>query len=122
MLASPLHSCGDPPRMKVLLTWCATEDEIARVREGLPADCTVVAAQTSSKMLRYDITHRDIADCCADVDAMMGWVVPPQTWDSVPGLKALAWLHAGCDELDYAMLRERAVQPGENFRRVLSVI
>ena len=96
--------------MKVLLTWCATEDEIARVREGLPAECTVAAPPTTSKMLRWDVTHQDVADLCADVEAMMGWVVPPQTWDAVPGLKALAWLHAGCDELDYAMLRERQVR------------
>lgn len=96
--------------MKVLLTWCATDDEIARVREGLPTDCTVVAPPSSSKMLRYDVTHEDIADLCADVDAVMGWVVPPATWNAVPGLKALAWLHAGCDELDFAMLQKRGVQ------------
>ena len=96
--------------MKVLLTWCASEDELKRVRAGLPATCTVVAPQTTSRMLRWDVNHKDIAECCADVDAIMGWVVPPQTWDVVPDLKALAWLHAGCDELDFAMLRERNVQ------------
>ena len=96
--------------MKVLLTWHASEDEINRVRDGLPGGCSVVAPNTTSKMLRYDVAHRDIADQCADVDAIMGWVVPPQTWGAVPDLKALAWLHAGCDELDYPMLKERGVQ------------
>ena len=96
--------------MKVLLTWCASEDEIKQVRDGLPPQCTVVAAETTSKMLRYDVAHQDVADHCNDVDAIMGWVVPPQTWDVVPDLKALAWLHAGCDELDYAMLQAREIQ------------
>jgi len=76
----------------------------------LPADCEVVGAETTSKRLRYDVAHPDIAHCCEGVDAIMGWVVPPQTWDAVPGLKALAWLHAGCDELNFAMLKARGVQ------------
>ena len=96
--------------MKVLLTWCATEDEIRRVSEGLPAGSRVVAPTTTSKMLRYDIAHKDIAQHCDDVDAIMGWVVPPQTWEKVVNLKALAWLHAGCDELDFEMLQARGIQ------------
>ena len=95
--------------MKVLLTWCATDDELTRIRQGLPADCTVVAPRSSSKMLRYDVTHEDVASCCDGVDAIMGWVVPPATWAAVPDLRALAWLHAGCDELDFAMLKQREI-------------
>lgn len=96
--------------MKLLLTWCATDEEIKRVAQGLPAGSTVVAPETTSKMLRYDIAHKDIAERCEGVDAMMGWVVPPQTWEAVPDLKALAWLHAGCDELNFPMLQARGIQ------------
>ena len=94
--------------MKLLLTFAATGDEIARVRGGLPPGCEVVAPRTHG-MTRFEVRHADVAALCPGVEAIMGWVVPPQTWDVVPDLRALAWLHAGCDELDFEMLRRRGV-------------
>ena len=94
--------------MKLLLTFAATGDEIARIRFGLPAGWEVVAPQGHG-MTRFEVRHEDIAHLCEGVDAIVAWVVPPRTWDAVPDLKALAWLHAGCDELDFEMLRRRGV-------------
>ena len=94
--------------MKLLLTFAATGDEIARIRFGLPAGWEVVAPEGHG-MTRFEVRHEDVAHLCEGVDAIMAWVVPPRTWDAVPDLKALAWLHAGCDELDFEMLRRRGV-------------
>ena len=95
--------------MKLLLTWGATHDEVARVRDGLPSGCSVVAPK-SHGMTRFELSHADVAELCADAEAFMGWVVPPQSWEAAPRLGALAWLHAGCDELDFEMLRRRDIQ------------
>ena len=94
--------------MKLLLTFAATGDEIARIRGGMPAGWEVVAPEGHG-MTRFEVRHEDIAHLCEGVDAIVAWVVPPRTWDAVPDLKALAWLHAGCDELDFEMLRRRGV-------------
>ena len=95
--------------MKLLLTFGATEDEIARVRDGLPAGCTVVAPTTHG-MTRFEVSHADVAELCPEAEAFLGWVVPPESWAAAPRLGALAWLHAGCDELDFDMLGRRAIQ------------
>ena len=94
--------------MKLLLTFAATGDEVARIRDGMPAGWEVVAPENHG-MTRFEVRHEDVAHLCEGVDAIMAWVVPPRTWDAVPDLKALAWLHAGCDELDFDMLRRRGV-------------
>ena len=96
--------------MRVLLTWYARDTEIAQVRAGLPQDWEVVAPVERPHMSRWEISHADVADLAPAADAFMGWVVPPETWAAAPKLKALAWLHAGCDELDFAMLKRRGIQ------------
>jgi phosphoglycerate dehydrogenase-like enzyme len=40
----------------------------------------------------------------------MGWVMPAGGFGRAKSLKALVWLHAGCDELDFAMLKQRGVK------------
>ena len=95
--------------MHVLLTWGATDDDVARVRDGLPSGCTVVAP-TSHGMTWREISHADVAELCADAEAFMGWVVPPQTWAAAPRLGAVVWMHAGCDTLDFEMLRRRGIK------------
>ena len=94
--------------MKLLLTFAATGHEIDRIRDGMPAGWEVVAPE-SHGMTRFEVRHQDVAHLCEGTDAIMAWVVPPRTWDAVPDLKALAWLHAGCDELDFDMLRRRSI-------------
>ena len=95
--------------MKLLLTFAATGAEIDRIRDGMPPGCEVVAPE-SHGMTRFEVRHDDVADLCSGVEAIVGWVVPSRTWSAVPDLRALAWLHAGCDELDFDMLRRRDVQ------------
>ena len=95
--------------MKLLLTFAATGAEIDRIRDGMPPGWEVVAPEGHG-MTRFEVRHEDVADLCSGVEAIMGWVVPPRTWDAVSDLKALAWMHAGCDELDFEMLRRRKVQ------------
>lgn len=96
--------------MKVLLTFKPTVNELSTIRAGLPEQCQVVAPKSHAGMLRFSIAHSDIADLCVGVEAVIGWVMPAETWQALPDLKALAWLHAGTDELDYAMLKRRGVR------------
>ena len=96
--------------MKVLLTWYATEAEIEGVRAELPDGWEVVAPAERPHLSRYEVHDADVADLASGADAIMGWVVPPAAYEAATGLKALIWLHAGCDELDFAMLKRRGIQ------------
>lgn len=46
----------------------------------------------------------------ADTDIIIGWVVPKGILELAVNLKLLCWLHAGCDELDYKLLKSRNVK------------
>lgn len=95
----------------VMLTWYATPDEVARVRRGLPKGSVVLAPrQTRSTMLRFTAHRDDLAAAAPKADAMMGWIMPPDLWGAAKNLKAVAWLHAGCDELDFPMLKRRGIK------------
>ncbi len=99
----------------VMLTWYATADEIARVRRGLPKGSTVWAPKARAALSRFETRFEDLAAAAPKADAIMGWVVPPGIWDKAARFKALAWLHAGCDELDFVR-RERGVQRARRTR------
>lgn len=95
--------------MKVLLTWQATNEEIARFKEGLPG--AEIYAQPAAKCLsRFDATLESIRPFLADVDAIAGFVLPAGSLELARKLKMLAWMHAGCDELDFEILKEKNVQ------------
>lgn len=100
--------------MKVLLTWFATEAEIQRVRRALPAGTEVVAPATRDVISPFEVTYADVADLAADADVIIGRVVPPGIWDKAEKLKCLVWMHAGCDELDFAMLKRRGIRVANN--------
>jgi phosphoglycerate dehydrogenase-like enzyme len=95
---------------KVVLTWQATPDEIARVRAALPAAIKVVAQPIAPALSRFDATYPSLADEVRDADAIMGWVLPPGILEIAHELKLISWLHAGCDELDFAALRRRGIR------------
>lgn len=96
--------------MKVLLTWFATKDEIRRYGAVLPRGSRVLAPKPRRVLSRHEVEYDDVARLAAAADVIIGWVVPPGIWERAKKLKALIWLHAGCDELDFAMLKRRRIQ------------
>jgi phosphoglycerate dehydrogenase-like enzyme len=95
---------------KVLLTWQATAEEVGRVRAALPADTEIVAQRITPTLSRFDATYASLADDARDADAIMGWVLPPGILEIARELKLIAWLHAGCDELDFPTLKRRGIR------------
>jgi phosphoglycerate dehydrogenase-like enzyme len=95
---------------KVLLTWQASAEEIARVRSALPAGVEVVAQRIAPTLSRFDATFASLADDARNADAIMGWVLPPGILEIARELKLISWLHAGCDELDFPTLRRRGIR------------
>lgn len=96
--------------MKIVLTWYATDDELRRVKSALPKGCKVFAPASRDHLSRFEIEARDVIEEVPDADAIMGWVLPSGVLAAADGLKTLVWLHAGCDELDFAYLKRRAIQ------------
>ncbi|MGH6953780.1 MAG: NAD(P)-dependent oxidoreductase, partial [Alphaproteobacteria bacterium] len=96
--------------MKVLLTWYANAGEQKLVRAGLPRGTKLWAPPPRPHLSRYEITLEDVAKEAGDADAVMGWIVPAGLLDAAPKVKALVWLHAGCDELDFAYLKRRGIK------------
>src|SRR5262245_43420828 len=95
---------------KVLLTWQATAEEIARVRAALPAGTEVAAQRIAPTLSRFDATYASLAADARDADAVMGWVLPPGILEIARELKLISWLHAGCDELDFPALKRRGIR------------
>ena len=96
--------------MKVLLTWYADQDETRRIRAALPPDTELFVPPERPHLWRYELSYGEVADAARDADAIMGWVLPNGTIAAAGSLKALVWLHAGCDELDFEMLKRRGIQ------------
>jgi phosphoglycerate dehydrogenase-like enzyme len=96
--------------MKTVLSWYARDDELRQVGTALPAGATVVAPAERPHLSRFETSHDDLAGLAAEADAIMGWVLPPGILDVAKRLRALVWLHAGCDELDFGALKRRGIQ------------
>jgi len=95
---------------KVLLTWQATAEEIARVRAALPHGVEVAAQRNAPTLSRFDATYASVVDHARDADVIMGWVLPPGIMEIARELKLIVWLHAGCDELDFQTLKRRRIR------------
>lgn len=96
--------------MKAVLTFFASEEEAARIRAALPAAVELFVPKSRPNLSRLECRLSDVGDQLADADAVMGWVMPPGGFERAKTLKALVWLHAGCDELDFDMLKRRGVR------------
>jgi phosphoglycerate dehydrogenase-like enzyme len=96
--------------MKVLANWFATEEELATIRAGLPKGTEVVLPKGKPRMSRFEVSHKDCIDQAVDADAIMAFVCPRSVFVEAEKLKALVWMHAGCDELDYELLKNKQVQ------------
>ena len=57
----------------------------------------------------YEESYPDVLAEAGDADALMGWVLPRGALEAASSLKALIWLHAGCEELDFATLKRRGI-------------
>jgi phosphoglycerate dehydrogenase-like enzyme len=95
--------------MKVLLTWQASDDEIARFKAGLPG-ATILVQPAARGLSRFDATLASLEPFLGEADAIAGYVLPVGTLDRARNLKMLAWMHAGCDELDLTRLKEMEVR------------
>lgn len=96
--------------MKVLLTWYADNHEIRQVQEVLPEGWTVVAPPERPHLSRFETTYQDLAPFAQGTDVIMGWILPDRLLSQTGELKAVIWLHAGCDELDLPLLKRRGIQ------------
>lgn len=95
----------------VLLTWYASQAEIARIGRAFPKGTTVLAPRDAAGALsRFECWFEDLAAAAPKADAIMGWVLPEGLLGAAKKVKALAFFHAGCDELDFAMLKKRGIQ------------
>jgi len=97
--------------MRVLLTWQASAEEIERVRQQTPPGTEVVAAPTRPYLGRYEADPGDLVALARDADVLIGWVpIPTEAISGAERLRFIAWLHAGCDQLDFPLLRARGIQ------------
>ncbi|WP_441258675.1 NAD(P)-dependent oxidoreductase [Bradyrhizobium sp. 521_C7_N1_3] len=94
--------------MKILCLWYATDAEISRLKAALPAEAEVVAPQ-GEYFSRFESTFAELKGHAVDADAMIGWAIPKGLLEIADKLKLLCWLHAGCDDLDIRLLKERRV-------------
>lgn len=100
--------------MKVLLNWFATEEELQRVKRGLPDGTVIMSPKPRPVLSPYEIIYSDVADLAGEADVILARTMPPGIWEKAVKLKCLCWMHAGCDELDCAMLKRREVKVANN--------
>lgn len=97
--------------MKVLLTWQVTPDEMDRIRRHVPENVELVITPRRPYMGRYECDPHDMMELAQDVDAIMGWsAIPQKLLESAKNLKFIAYLHVGCDQLDFPTLRSRGIK------------
>jgi len=97
--------------MKVLLTWPATPDQVKRIRRHVPESVELVITPKGPYMGRYECDPDDMMEMARDVDIMMGWsYIPVKVVENARNLKLIAYLHVGCDQLDFAALHARGIK------------
>lgn len=97
--------------MKVLLTWPATPDQVKRIRRHVPETVELVITPKTPYMGRYECDPDDMMEMARDVDIMMGWsYIPVKVVENAKNLKLIAYLHVGCDQLDFAALHARGIK------------
>lgn len=94
--------------MKILCLWYATDAELSRLKAALPAEAEVVAPE-GEYFSRFESTFAELKGHAIDADAMIGWAIPKGLVEIADKLKLLCWLHAGCDDLDIRLSKERRV-------------
>lgn len=95
--------------MKVLCLWYATEDEISSIKRAMPKDTEIVAPK-GEYFSRFESTYSELECHAIDADAIIGWSIPKGLLEVAKNLKILCWQHAGCDDLDLKLLKQRNVK------------
>jgi len=97
--------------MKVLLIWPATPAQVSRIRRHIPENVELVITPKRPYLGRYECDPDDMMELAQDVDAIMGWAyIPVKVLETAKNLKFIAYLHVGCDQLDFPTLRSRGIQ------------
>jgi phosphoglycerate dehydrogenase-like enzyme len=96
----------------VVLSWVPDESEMSDVRAALP-DAVQLRHPRIEEIIwsRFDCQPEALGEMLLDADALIGWTAPPrQAIARARRLKFIAWLHAGCDQLDLPLLGELGVK------------
>ena len=97
--------------MKLLLTWPATPDQVKRIRRHVPELTELVITPQRPYMGQYECHPDDMMEMARDVDVMMGWsYIPAKVIENAKNLKLIAYLHVGCDQLDFPTLLASDIQ------------
>src|SRR2546425_1014649 len=96
----------------VALSWLPSEEEFELIRAGVCSDVEFVYPDEGEiGWSRFACSPAALARLVSNADALMGWAAPSR--EAIMGaqrLKFIAWLHAGCDQLDLPWLATRGVQ------------
>ncbi len=95
--------------MRVLLTWRANEQELSLVRDSLSQEVEIAAPGPGPGFSRFEIDYRDLPAHAGGYDAVMGWAIPWRLFENKPVPRALIWLHAGCDALNFELLKRHKI-------------
>lgn len=98
--------------LRIALSFSPTDDELAQLRNALPAGTELVSpAADQVRWSRFDCSPDVLTTLMSDADALFGWAAPTvEAVKSATRLRFVAWLHAGCDQLELRLLAERGVR------------
>lgn len=96
--------------MKVAVAWQASQAELELIARCVPSECELVAAPSDEEFSRYEANPSDVVEICRHADAVIAWVLPARALQAAERLRFLSWMHAGCDKLDFAVLRAKKIQ------------
>ena len=97
--------------MKLLLTWPATGEQVEHIRSHLPKETEIDIVPQKPYLGRYECDPADMLEMAQHADVMMGWsAIPVKVFETAKNLKLVAYLHVGCDQLDFEVMRERGIQ------------
>lgn len=95
--------------MKVLCLWYATKGEVDYISKAMPPGTKVVAPE-GEYFSRFESTYSDLENQAHDADVFIGWTLPQGILEIANKLELLCWLHAGCDDLNHSLLKQRGVK------------
>jgi phosphoglycerate dehydrogenase-like enzyme len=97
---------------RVALSWRPSEEELQLVRASVAGDVEFrYPDEREIAWNRFACSPDVLARLMLGAEALIGWAAPTRkALSDARRLKFIAWLHAGCDQLDLPWLAERGVQ------------
>lgn len=80
------------------------------IRSVCPPGTQVAAPPERPHLSRFEVSFDELKGSASRADVIMGWVLPPGILEHASRLQALIWMHAGCDELDLKLLKQRNIK------------